>query len=139
MEQNKRKGRRVVLVRWKQRPDAVYEVFSNLKNFCARYPVFSYNTLNNYLSKQKAPFETDEVHVERLPVLGKASTQRAIEPVVRKTSLKDLDEEKEDVAYWLSRPPIERIAAVTALVMQTLPEGARMDKTLVRKIKMKRT
>jgi len=36
-----------------------------------------------------------------------------IVPVVRKALLKDIDEEYEDMLYWLSRPPHERIAAVT--------------------------
>jgi len=38
-----------------------------------------------------------------------------IVPVVRKAILKEIDEEYEDMLYWLSRPPQERIAEVTRL------------------------
>jgi len=38
-----------------------------------------------------------------------------IEKVVRKTSLKDLSEIKENLAYWLSKTPEERIAEVERL------------------------
>jgi len=51
--------------------------------------------------------------------------------------MKDADDADRDVAYWLSKTPQERIAAVTFLVMQTLKPGARMDKTIVVKRKMK--
>lgn len=59
-----------------------------------------------------------------------------IVPVVRKAILKDIDEEYEDMLYWLSRPPSERIAAVTQLRSHFLKPGQRMDKTVV--IKRKR-
>ncbi|MEO5891076.1 MAG: hypothetical protein ABIQ31_12525 [Ferruginibacter sp.] len=54
-----------------------------------------------------------------------------IVPVVRKAVLKDIDEEFEDIQYWLSRPAQERIAAVTRLIEATLTPGQRMDKTMV--------
>ena len=54
-------------------------------------------------------------------------------PVVRKAMLKGIDEEQEDINYWLSKSPIERIAAVTGLIRQTLKPGQRMDKTFVAK------
>jgi hypothetical protein len=52
-------------------------------------------------------------------------------PVVRKARLKDIDEDLENLQYWLSRPPIERIAAVTQLISLSLQPGQRMDKTKV--------
>ena len=52
-------------------------------------------------------------------------------PVVRKASLKDIDEELEDMKYWLSRPAPERMAAVTQLISKSLKPGQRMDKTMV--------
>lgn len=52
-------------------------------------------------------------------------------PVVRKARLKDIDEDLENLQYWLSRPPAERIAAVTQLISLTLEPGQRMDKTKV--------
>ena len=54
-----------------------------------------------------------------------------IVPVVRKALLKDIDEEYEDMLYWLSRPPQERIAEVTRLRSHFLKPGQRMDKTVV--------
>jgi hypothetical protein len=54
-----------------------------------------------------------------------------IVPVVRKAMLKEIDEEQEDINYWLSKSPIERIAAVTMLIRQSLKPGQRMDKTFV--------
>jgi len=59
-----------------------------------------------------------------------------IVPVVRKAILKDIDEEYEDMLYWLSRPPRERIAAVTQLRSHSLKPGQRMDKTVVIKRKL---
>ncbi|HEY8782842.1 MAG TPA: hypothetical protein VIM16_14555 [Mucilaginibacter sp.] len=59
-----------------------------------------------------------------------------IAPVVRKAVLKDIDEEYEDMLYWLSRPPQERIAAVTQLRSHSLKPGQRLDKTVVIKRKL---
>jgi len=52
-----------------------------------------------------------------------------IVPVVRKATLREIDEDLEDMQYWLSRPPQERIAAVTQLISKSLKPGQRMDKT----------
>ena len=54
-----------------------------------------------------------------------------IVPVVRKAQLKAIDESYEDMLYWLSRPPQERIAEVTRLIRVDLKPGQRMDKTFV--------
>lgn len=59
-----------------------------------------------------------------------------IVPVVRKAILKEIDEEYEDMLYWLSRPPHERIAEVTRLISFSLKPGQRMDKTVVIKRKL---
>ncbi|MDB5125688.1 MAG: hypothetical protein JWP94_3817 [Mucilaginibacter sp.] len=59
-----------------------------------------------------------------------------IVPVVRKAILKEIDEEYEDMMYWLSRPPQERIAAVTELISHSLKPSQRMDKTVVIKRKL---
>jgi hypothetical protein len=56
-----------------------------------------------------------------------------IVPVVRKANLKEIDEDLEDMQYWLSRPPAERAAAVTSLISQSLKPDQRMDKTFVLK------
>jgi hypothetical protein len=57
-------NKRVVVVQWKR-------FAGTLKNFCDSYPSFNYHTLNNYLSKKKIPFETDEVKIERQPLIQK--------------------------------------------------------------------
>lgn len=55
----------------------------------------------------------------------------SIAPVVRKAKLKEVDESLEDMRYWLSRPPQERIAAVTKIIRQCVEPGKRMDKSHV--------
>jgi len=57
--------------------------------------------------------------------------ERKIVPVVRKALLKDIDEEYEDMLYWLSKTPQERIAAVTELRSHFLKPGQRLDKTVL--------
>ena len=59
-----------------------------------------------------------------------------IAPVVRKAVLKEIDEGYEDMLYWLSKTPQERIAAVTQLRSHSLSPGQRMDKTVVIKRKL---
>lgn len=61
--------RRVVLIHWKNDQLKPYEVYSNLKNFSLAYPRYSYDTLNNYLSKKKKPFEDDQVRIERKEII----------------------------------------------------------------------
>ena len=60
-----------------------------------------------------------------------------ITPVVHKTPLKSLDENINDLNYWLSQPVIKRLEAVTFLISQTVDlKTTRMDKThvVVRKL-----
>ncbi|AYQ35976.1 hypothetical protein DTQ70_29155 [Runella sp. SP2] len=47
------------------------------------------------------------------------------------------NQEESDLAYWLSRSPIERLQAVTNLVRQTLPVGKRMNRKVANKKTMK--
>ncbi len=55
-----------------------------------------------------------------------------ITPVVHKTPLKSLDENINDLNYWLSQPVIKRLEAVTFLISQTVDlKTTRMDKTQV--------
>ena len=58
-------------------------------------------------------------------------------PVVKKGMLHKIDEAKEDIQYWLSRPAQERLAAVTFLVVQSLAEGECIDKSMVIKKRLK--
>ena len=52
-----------------------------------------------------------------LPYLTIASchTEEMIEKVVRKGSLRDFSEVKENLSYWMSKTPEERVAAVDYL------------------------
>lgn len=58
-----------------------------------------------------------------------------IQAVVRKGPMKELDEQQ-DLLYWLSRSPKERIEALTFIVSQYLKPGQRLDKTAVSKRKL---
>jgi hypothetical protein len=130
--------KRVVVVSWKNIQET--EVFSNLKNFCLSYPQYSYNTLSNYLSKEKIAYENDFVKVERKVIVSKVKPRsqavevRAIAPVVRKVALKEANDDDNDLRYWLSQPAQKRAAATTFLAMQMLKKGQRMDKTFVNRI-----
>jgi hypothetical protein len=54
-----------------------------------------------------------------------------IVPIVRKALLKDIDEGYEDMLYWLSKTPQERMAEVTRLRSHFLKPGQRLDKTIL--------
>ena len=137
-------GRRVVIIHWKNNLNNPFQVFSNLKNFCASYPKYNYNTLNNYLSKDKKAYENDLVRIERKRIITQVVTGSAIQdplqiaPVVRKGLLKDIDQDKEDLAYWLTKSVKKRAAAVTYIITQSLEPGQRMDKSFVKKKKLKK-
>lgn len=131
-------NKRVIVVYWKNQAERPFEVFSNLKNFCLSYPEYNYNTLNNYLSKGKVPFENKDVRVERKNVFSQpkqpvslAQVGRMIVPVVRKVALKDAHDTSRDWKYWLSQSPSKRLEAVTFIIAQSLGKNARMDKTVV--------
>ncbi|MFP5082170.1 hypothetical protein [Pedobacter sp. JCM 36344] len=131
--------KRVIVVFWKNNPEAPFEVFSNLKNFCLSYTQYNYNTISNYLSKAKVPYENSDMRIERKSIISKpkpviGSRVRKIVPVLRRVMMKDADDEDRDLKYWLSRPVTERAAAVTFIISQSLTKGQRMDKTkLVKK------
>jgi hypothetical protein len=63
---------------------------------------------------------------------------RKIAAVLKKVNLKDYDEKQNDLEYWLSKTPLERLAALTLLVRQNLKPGQRMDKTKFSQRKMHR-
>ncbi|MGB4776161.1 MAG: hypothetical protein WBP45_13365 [Daejeonella sp.] len=62
---------------------------------------------------------------------------RQIKLVVNKFDMNEVDQSFEDMNYWLSKTPQERLAAVTFLINQNLKPGQRMDKTKFSRIKMK--
>jgi len=123
---------------WKERAENPFEIFSNLKLLCASYPLYNYNTLNNYLSKSKMAYENDKVRIERKVVHTAAIPQRKMAMVVKKVKMKGHDEEAQNLNYWLSRPVSERLAAVTRLSGQLKKRGQLMDKTHVVKRRLKR-
>ena len=51
-----------------------------------------------------------------------------IEKVVRKHDLKDFDEIKDNLAYWLSKTPEERVEAAEILRRQHLGSSARLQR-----------
>jgi hypothetical protein len=54
---------------------------------------------------------------------------RQMKMVVNKILMKDHDQASQDLQYWLSKTPQERLAAVTFLINQNIEKGQRMDKT----------
>ncbi|MDB4921699.1 MAG: hypothetical protein JWQ54_3682 [Mucilaginibacter sp.] len=54
-----------------------------------------------------------------------------IVPIVRKAVLKEIDESYEDMLYWLSKTPQERMAEVTRLCSHFLKPGQRLDRTIL--------
>jgi hypothetical protein len=135
-------NKRVVIVYWKNNIDNPFQVYSSLKNFCQSYIEYNYNTLSNYLSKRKIAFENDKVRIERTIVISKPPLEnivpvRNIVPEVRKVSLKEADDAANDLDYWLSKPPSERVAAVTYIISQSLHQGERMDKQKILKRKIR--
>ena len=62
--------------------------------------------------------------------------KRKIALVVRKVNMKDTDQSVDDMGYWLSKTPQERLSAVTFLIRQNMLPGQRMDKTVRNQIKM---
>jgi hypothetical protein len=81
-------NKRVVVAYWKNKPENPFEVFSSLKNFCLTYKEYNYNTLSNYLSKEKIAYDNKDVHIERKVIISKPVEKmepfRNIAPVVRK-------------------------------------------------------
>ena len=136
-------NKRVVVVYWKNKKEEPFEVFSSLKNFCLSYKDYNYNTLSNYLSREKIAYDNDNVHIERKNIILKPKTgnstviKRSIVPVVRKVPLKEANDAAHDVTYWLTRPASERVAAATYLMLQSLEKGQKIDKTRIVKRKLK--
>ena len=123
--------KRVIILTRKVSPDTSLEVFSNLKILCESYPAYNYNTLNNYLSKSKIPYENDEVRIERKIVQTSPVIPRKIGMVSKRVKMHEHDEEKQNLEYWLSRPIKERLEAVTMLSAQLKKRSnQRMDKSI---------
>ena len=135
--------KRVVIVHWKNKPEDPFEVFSSLKNFCLSYHEYNYNTLSNYLSKGKIAYDNQYIRIERKLVILKpktdpaVATKRIIVPVVRKVLLEEADDTKKDIKFWLSKSPMDRLSAVTALISYSMKKPKRVDKTKIVKRKRK--
>ncbi len=63
---------------------------------------------------------------------------RNIVPVLKKGPLKDIENDDDDLAYWLSKTPNERVASITFLVLNSIKPGTRMDRTHVVVLKSKK-
>lgn len=63
--------------------------------------------------------------------------KRKIAMIKRIVDMKMHCQQSDDLAYWLSKTPQERLAAVTFLVNQMLKPGERMDKTVFIRRKLK--
>lgn len=136
-------NKRVVLVYWKNKPENPFEVFSNLKNFCLSYEEYNYNTINNYLSKDKIAYDNKEIRIERKNIILKPKPitkifDRKIVPIVRKVLLADADDDIHDLTYWLNKPVKDRAAAVTQIIEQSITAGQRMDKSKIEKLKIQK-
>ncbi len=57
-------------------------------------------------------------------------------PVLKRAKLKNLDEDLENLQYWLSRPTVERMAAVTQLRAFSVNPDDRIDKSIFIKRKL---
>jgi hypothetical protein len=63
--------------------------------------------------------------------------KRKMAMVFNQSCLKTGDQSQEDLEYWLSKTPEERLSAVTFLVNQNLRPFQRMDKSVIFKKLMK--
>lgn len=44
------------------------EAFSTLKGLLELYPIATYNTITNYISRKKLPFENEKGKIEKLTI-----------------------------------------------------------------------
>lgn len=128
--------KRVIVINWKKQAQNSIEVFSNLKLFCETNPSFNYNTLNNYLSKNKIAYENEDVRIERKIVQSEPIKKRQIVLVGNRVKMRGHDEEKQNKDFWQTRPVIERLEAVRRLRSQ-VTKNERMNKSYGLKRKMK--
>lgn len=63
--------------------------------------------------------------------------ERKMAMVGTQIALKDSNQNENELKYWLSRSPQERLQAVTTLVRQNMAIGQRMDRTYTSKRIMK--
>jgi hypothetical protein len=120
---------RVIIISWKNLAQNSIEVYSNLKLFCESHPAFNYNTLNNYLSKDKIPYENELVRIERKVVHTASAKKRKMVIVGSLIAKQGHDEEKQNRDFWLGRTAAERLDAVELLRSQVV-KGERMNKNI---------
>lgn len=58
----------VIVVNWKE--TGLTETYSSLAVFTDRNPGFKQNTINNYISRKKAPYETPALKLIKCELLG---------------------------------------------------------------------
>ncbi len=64
--------------------------------------------------------------------------ERKIAMVVTQRNLKDKNQSLEDMNYWLSKTPQERLSSVTFLINQNLKPGQKMDRSKSSQIYLKK-
>lgn len=75
----------VIVVHWKQKNE--FQVYRNLSVFTDRHKDFDYDAIDYNIGRNNRPYETDEVKVCRLYVIGKDSKEPKMK-VSRSTKLK---------------------------------------------------
>jgi predicted NAD-dependent protein-ADP-ribosyltransferase YbiA (DUF1768 family) len=120
--------KRAVVIHWKTRKQHPIELFSNLKIVCETYPKYNYNTLNNYLSKNKIAYETEDIRIERIIVKTQPVNTRRMAMIGARVNRKTHKEEEQNLEFWLSRSVEERVEAVTRLRAQVLRKNQRLNK-----------
>lgn len=76
-----------LLVTTKQTQDKV--LYSSLKVFCENNPQYSINTIYNYTSRKKTPFEDDLIMIEKIPYFKPNPKKNAIKKTASKVRRTD--------------------------------------------------
>ena len=79
-----------------------------------------------------------EIKVKNRIFVKKADDMhRKMAMIGKQIELKDPNQDTDDLVYWLSKTPQERLQAVTMLIRQNMTMGQRMDKTCATQRPMK--
>jgi hypothetical protein len=58
-------------------------------------------------------------------------------PIIRKVALKQANDYKQDLNYWMAKTPAERLSALNFLVRQYINKDQKLDKTKILKKKLR--
>jgi hypothetical protein len=62
------------------------EVFSSLRGFTENYPQYNEHTINNYISRKKIPYVTDELSLVKTKFIRRKSSEEDENPITRITT-----------------------------------------------------